>query len=146
MARNKLADIAIENLTIALNSYRSIFAKDSENLMMKHRIANAQRFLGDAYVQKNDLARASENYEQAHAVFVEITNFDPLNLDWQQDLAMTYTRRGEITAAKKDTAAARSNFQNALPIFEKLASTVPDNAKRRSELDHIKRVLFELDT
>ncbi|MBK7933866.1 MAG: protein kinase [Acidobacteria bacterium] len=146
MARNKLADIAIENLTIALNSYRSIFAKDSENLMMKHRIANAQRFLGDAYVQKNDLARASENYEQAHAVFVEITNFDPLNLDWQQDLAMTYTRRGEITAAKKDTAAARSNFQNALPIFEKLASTVPDNATRRSELDHIKRVLFELDT
>ena len=141
MARNNLADVAIEHLTLALASYRSIFAKDKENLMMLHRIANAQRFLGDAHVQKNDRARAAENYEQAHAVFVQLTNFDPLNLDWQQDLAMTFTRKGEIAAAKKDSAEALTNFQNALPIFEKLAATVPDNAKRRSELQQIRSQL-----
>lgn len=141
MARKRQPEIAIEQLSLALNSYRTIWQKDKENLLMRHRIANAQRFLGDAYFQKNDLARAAENYEQAHAVFLEITKFDPLNLDWQHDLAMSHTRLGELAIKNGNRESARSSFQAALPIFESLVAAVPDNAKRREELAHIRSLI-----
>jgi tetratricopeptide (TPR) repeat protein len=146
MARNKLSDIAIEQLSLALDSYRTIWEKDKDNQLMRHRIANAQRFLGDAYNQKNDLARAAENYEQAHSVFMEITSFDPLNLDWQQDLAMTFTRRGELALKTGNQQNAKTNFEAALPIFEKLVTTAPDNTNRRTELSHIKLQLASISS
>lgn len=144
MAKRDVTDIAIENLEKALAAYRKVWQTDKENQMTRHRIANSQRFLADAYVQRGEIAKAIEHYEQAHAVFLELTTFDPINLDWQQDLAMTYTRRGEMALKKGDKTAARTNFLTALPIFEKLSSTIPDSVKRKAELDHIKSQLIKV--
>ena len=143
MVKSDLPAESFVNLEKAIEIYRRIWQKDTSNLLVRHRIANSQRFLADAFSQKGNLPAAKENYDQAHAVFLELTSFDPENIDWQQDLAMSYRRLGEIALKKKDSSQASTNFRLASPIFERLAANSPENVKRKSELETINALVAE---
>jgi tetratricopeptide (TPR) repeat protein len=89
-------------------------------------------------------AQARENYEQAHAVFKELTASDPENVDWQQDLAMTYRRLGEVALGQKRRDEALKFLDSALPIFESLSLKSPENIKRKNELADLRSIISKV--
>ncbi|MBS0150261.1 MAG: tetratricopeptide repeat protein, partial [Nitrospira sp.] len=78
---------------------------------------------------QGDLPAALTAYHEARAIREMLAARDRANTEWQQDLAVSHDRIGEVLVAQGDLPAALTAYHKALAIREMLAARDPDNAQ-----------------
>ena len=69
--------------------------------------------------------RRSRRIAQYLAIFERLAALDPANTGWQRELAVAYSRVGDVAQARGDLAAAEQAFAQYLAISERLAALDP---------------------
>jgi tetratricopeptide (TPR) repeat protein len=93
---------------------------------------NLQR--GDIARRGQDLARARSRYEAARAVAERQAAFDPSNVVWQRNLAISYQSLGDVETDADDYQKAGAAHGKALEIAERLAKSDPGNPQAQRDL------------
>ena len=88
----------------------------------------------ETLLQAGDLAAASSRARAVHHQFQDRTTAEPADLRWQQGLAFSYSRLGDLALAAGDTATARAHYENALGIRSRLAAAAPSDADLQPDL------------
>jgi tetratricopeptide (TPR) repeat protein len=78
---------------------------------------------------QGDLTGALAAYQAALAIRQRLTQQDPVNVEWQWDLAISHDRIGAVRQAQGDLAGALAAYQASLAIRQPLAQQDPTNAE-----------------
>jgi tetratricopeptide (TPR) repeat protein len=97
-------------------------------------IGHAHTLVGDVAQDRGDLATAEQAYVEFLAVFERLSELDPINASWQEDLAVAHSRLGGVARARGDLAAAEQAFLRYLTISEQLAGLDPANSRWQRDL------------
>jgi hypothetical protein len=76
---------------------------------------------------RGDLAGAERAFTQFLAILERLAGLDPANAGWQWELAVAYSRVGDVAQARGDLAGAERAFTQFLAILERLAGLDPAN-------------------
>jgi len=74
------------------------------------------------------------DYQAAFDISKKLTEKDPNNTQWQQDLSRYYDRVGDISAARSDRDGALKAYKNGLDIAKLLAARDPANVVWQTDL------------
>ena len=92
------------------------------------------RLIGDAYCSSvtwrrlvATWRRQSRRITQCLAISERLAALDPANTGWQEELAVAYSRVGDVAQARGDLAAAEQAYTQELVISERLAGLDPAN-------------------
>jgi len=132
---------AVNVLTRSLEHFQAIGILDKNSLWTTRRIGFTQRFLADAQLAGGDRSNALKNYQSSLATAKQLNQQDPLNVEWQQDLGMSFMRIGEYYLKFGDRVLARSHFAAAQTLFEALLRDSPTNRNRKKDLEKINRLI-----
>src|SRR5918993_153552 len=67
-------------------------------------------------------------------ITAKLAALNPGNAAWQRDLAVSWSRLGEVRLARGDLAGALEAHEKYHPIAERLAAADPGNAERQRDL------------
>jgi eukaryotic-like serine/threonine-protein kinase len=117
--------------------YRQLLARYPEQAQWKMRLSNSLTYLARAL---GDGPAASALWREALAIFTELADRDPSNVDWQRNLPMTMYAVATQTAALGNDAEAIRLCRDALIKIEDVVRSAPtrtafkvDAAQIRSE-------------
>jgi tetratricopeptide (TPR) repeat protein len=91
-------------------------------------------FLGDLLRRAGDFEDANEAYRRISGRLTVLTTHDPMNTEWQRDLAISHERIGDILEAQGDSAAALSAYRKSLTIREALIARDSTNNRWQCDL------------
>jgi phage tail protein X len=89
---------------------------------------------------QGDLPGALEVYEEGQAIHFKLVAADPGNAAWQRDLAVSWSKLGEVRVAQGNLAGAVAAYKASQAIAERLAAADPGNAgwQRNLIVSHVK--------
>jgi tetratricopeptide (TPR) repeat protein len=99
-----------------------------------HDLYWARVGLGDIHKIRGNLSDALATHREAIADADRLANADPANANWQRDLAVSYSRVGNVLLAQGAGVQALKAYRDSLVIHEKLAKTHPGNSELRRDL------------
>jgi tetratricopeptide (TPR) repeat protein len=76
---------------------------------------------------QRNLADASRAFRRSLEIRERLAKIDPSNTNWQNDLAFSYARIGDILSEQSDLPGALQAHRNGLAIRERLAKIDPGN-------------------
>lgn len=136
---------ALESFRLALEIFERQAAADPASARARQDVALAAQWIGDVQGNPNspnlgDAAAALASYRRSLDLRAALAAAAPDDVELQHDLAVSYTKVGEVQLATGDTPAALGSFQQALAIDERLAAADPSNAEiqRSLAVDHSK--------
>ena len=83
---------------------------------------------------RGDLTAAKQAYTQDLAISQRLTRLDPDNTGWQRDLAVAYSRAGDVAQDRGDLTAAEQAYTQALAVAQRLTRLDPDNTGWQRDL------------
>ena len=83
---------------------------------------------------RGDLAAAEQAFGQDLAIFERLAALDPANTGWQRDLAVAYSRVGDVAQARGDLAAAEQAFPSTWPSSSGWPRWIPANTGWQRDL------------
>ncbi len=89
---------------------------------------------GDALKVLGHNKTALKRYQEAHALFYQLTKANPDNLDIQRDLSVSHNKVGDMHAKNGDNVAALKAFQDGLAIAKILADLDPNIVQWQTDL------------
>ena len=142
ISHDKLGEIsaAAGNIAAALAHYREALridsaqaSRDTQNLLDR---ANSLEKIGSLLFKTGDAAAALDQQQKSRALREEVVNnLDRENVQARRDLASSYLRLGELSAAMAEkTAAAQPRWREALNWYHKAQAMLAD-LKRRGALN-----------
>ena len=93
-----------------------------------------------------DLAAAREAYKASLDTVARLAASNPDDADWQQDLAASHARVGDIELRTGNLAAAREAYKASLDTVARLAASNPDDTDWQQELQIATRRIRDLPT
>jgi tetratricopeptide (TPR) repeat protein len=102
-------------------------------------LLGAQLGTGGIQDQRGSLAAALATYQSANKFADRLAGSDPGNVLWQRELALSYSKIGDVEVPQGQLRAALASYQSGFAIFDRLASSEPgnDNRQRDLEFSHI---------
>ncbi|HWQ32388.1 MAG TPA: protein kinase [Blastocatellia bacterium] len=142
ISHDKLGEIsaASGNIAAALAHYREALridsaqpGRDTQNMLDR---ANSLEKIGSLLFKTGDGAAALDHQQKSRALREEVVNnLDHENVQARRDLASSYLRLGELSAAMAEkTTAAQSRWREALNWYHKAQEMLAD-LKRRGALN-----------
>ncbi len=95
---------------------------------------DARQLLGDTLQTEGDLAGALREYQAFKDIMRRLTQLDPDNTDWQQDLSVSHNSVGRVLQAQGKLAEALQEYQAGKDIKLRLTLLDPDNTDSQREL------------
>jgi tetratricopeptide (TPR) repeat protein len=143
-AKQKLTDAAIASYKKAIENYETVWQTDKQNLSVRRQIFFAKRQFAVTLLDKGDIKKAFETFNESLAASAELTAADPNNTEWQYDSAVCHLRIGELFLKQNDKKQALLNFESALPTLEKLQSGSPENFRQKKDLEIVENHIAKL--
>jgi eukaryotic-like serine/threonine-protein kinase len=133
--RPQLRRLRKQLLTNALEGLRKV-ARAADNGSAIDRAAIAVHFqLGDILLNiDGGLDEAKKQYDRAFDLATQRLAAEPQGSEAEHDLAMAYTKRGNLLAALGDKTHALQAFRASLAIRQRLAAADPMNAEVQYDL------------
>ncbi|MCX7113968.1 MAG: toll/interleukin-1 receptor domain-containing protein [Proteobacteria bacterium] len=109
---------------------------NSESVEMQRQIAVALAQKADQVLENDKLnpAEALPLYQQAHNAFIKLSQRDPGNTDFQQNLSVSHSKIGDLQLRLGNTDAAFKSYQDSLAIRQTLAQRDPGNTQFQRDL------------
>jgi tetratricopeptide (TPR) repeat protein len=90
--------------------------------------------LNNAVENRARLAVRSRLAEAAHKNLAELAFTAPAKSDWQRDLGVSHSKRGDVLIAQGNLGGALAAYQEALAIAKRLAAAAPSNVPWQQDL------------
>ena len=86
---------------------------------------------------QSDLNGATAQYTSSLEILKKLASQDPTNTGWQHDLALIYSRQGDLLKSEDDLSSAKTQYTSSLEVMQKLAQQHPDNSGWQLELSEL---------
>jgi eukaryotic-like serine/threonine-protein kinase len=96
--------------------------------------AASRAALGDWELLAGNPRRATEWYDQAHALYTALAAENPDSAEARRNLSLSFYRRGTARLALGEGNTAGTHYQESLKIRQALAETDPENAYKKIDL------------
>ncbi len=94
--------------------------------------------------QDGDYANALENYQEVFKIYEEIQNANPENLDFKNDLAISYRRLGVLYQKLNEKEKAKTSFIEARAIWAALVEAAPEIVEFKKNFKMVEDILAEM--
>jgi tetratricopeptide (TPR) repeat protein len=101
---------------------------------LRYRRARVLNEMAAAYQSLGDLAAAGERAGRAEELLAALVALEPGNATWRHDLAVSWSRIGDVKWYRGDLAGALAAYQRDFELSEALAREEPGNADRQRDL------------
>lgn len=120
-------DLVIELLKQNIHTLEQIKNLAGETQASARERASNLMKLGDRYLLRGDLQRASDAFEGSIPLIQMLVDSDPSNPNWRRDLSIYHERIGNLLKAEGDRDGALREYRTSLEIVQQLVMKEPDN-------------------
>lgn len=91
------------------------------------RLGNAHSWLGDVYLDMEEIAKAEEHYKEYNQILSRLESKKPTDLERARSLGISYSKLGDIYLQTDRLDLAETAFKMDLEIFQRLTEAEPNN-------------------
>jgi tetratricopeptide (TPR) repeat protein len=125
---------ALDAASKAINVYRQLLVKDSDDSVALRGLSKAFSTAGDIKQAQGDFSDAMKLYQESLALAERLVASNPGNAGWQRDLSVVLGNIGDVQRTKGDFSGALESYQKSLAIAQRLADSDPGNAGWQRDL------------
>lgn len=140
-------EVSLQFAQKALQTAQKAVESDTADTQAKHNLAKTFSRLGIIFALLNKFHEASFYLNKTENILLELTEREPNNQTYQNDLGRLYTRVGDTGLKQKDLPGALKAFEKSAAFFEKISDDDEKNTFARRDwaqsLKSLAQVHFE---
>lgn len=139
--------VALESFRESAAIYKRIAEEEPWNANHVAHLAFAHNCVGDVHRRQGDVRAASDAFETAMKFVESLVKRDPLNAEWQKDLAAACARtaRELLQLAERDQAEARRLIQRGTSIMQALGQGQKRTLIEQDVFDDLQQLAAQAD-
>jgi hypothetical protein len=118
---------AAEHAGEALRTFEELHAQDGGSLRYRAGLARSHEKLGWTAIQQGSCPRALEEFRAARALWEEVTDRQPDNVDWGDALGLSWVYLGNTLGRQGDDAGQAEAYRQALAVRQRLYDRHPED-------------------